>query len=550
VTTLVVPPFDEKPWPTLGPLMRDFIEERCIFGPGSLKGQPAILSPEKLAVLYRMYEVYPQGHPFAGRRRFKRCAISWRKGTAKTEFAAWIAFAELHPEGPVRADGFDAAGNPVGVPVRDPYIPMVAYTQEQVEELAYGALYTVVTEGPDADYFDAGLDRIIRLDVRGRADGRAVALAGSPNARDGARTTFQHFDEPHRMHLPNLLAAHETMMGNLPKRPLEDPWSLETTTAGQPGQGSVAEKTHNEGLKISRGEVEEPDLFYFHRYADTGHDLSTLEGRIAAVAEATGAEGEYGPGQFRDIAKQWDRDGADHSYLERVWLNRWTRSASQAFDVKRWKALCEPALSIPAGAFVTAGFDGARFKDSTGIVVTDIHSGRQELWAGWEKPSIDDEDPDAPRWECPEDEVTDAMDRLHERFEVWQAWCDPPHWTETVGSWAVRHPDSVIEWWTARKTPMAYAVRAYREAIASAAITPVGYRLEDFTRHIGNAGRHDLNLEDDDGKPLFVLRKLHLDRKFDFAMAGCLSWAARLEALRKNAQPAPKATGFVPRRIR
>jgi hypothetical protein len=549
VTTLVVPPFDSKPWPTLGPLVADFIRERCIFGPGSLKGQPAVLSPEKLAVLYRMYEVYPQGHEFAGRRRFKRVGISWRKGTAKTEFAAWIAFTELHPEGPVRSDGFDAHGDPVGVPVRDPYIPMVAYTQEQVEELAYGALYVVVTEGPDADFFDAGLDRIIRLDARGRADGRAVALAGSPNARDGARTTFQHFDEPHRMHLPNLLAAHETMMGNLPKRPLEDPWSLETTTAGQPGQGSVAEKTHREGIAISEGEITEPDLFYFHREAGPGHDLETLEGRIAAISEATGAEGEYGPGQFRDIAKQWDRPGSDHSYLERVWLNRWTRSAAQAFESKRWESLARPGERIPAGAFVTAGFDGARFRDATGIVVTEITTGKQELWAGWERPlDLANDDP----WEVPEDEVTDAVDEMFTYFDVWQLWPDPPHWTETVGAWSTKHPDQIVEFWTNRKTPMAYAVRAYREAMDSRAVTPVGEasKLAKFTRHIAAAGRHDLNLVDDEQKPLYVLRKLHEDRKFDFAMAGCLSWAARIEALRKNAQPRPVVETFVPRRIR
>jgi hypothetical protein len=548
VTTLVVPPFDAEPWPTLGPLMRDFIEERCIFGPGSLKGEPAKLSPEKLAVLYRMYEVYPKGHAFAGRRRFKRVGISWRKGTAKTEFASWIAFAELHPEGPVRSDGFDAKGNPVGVPVRDPYIPMVAFTQEQVEELAYGALYVVVTDGPDADLFDAGLDRIIRLDPRGRADGRAVALAGSPNARDGARTTFQHFDEPHRMHLPLLLQAHETMMGNLPKRPLEDPWSLETTTAGQPGQGSVAEKTHREGIAIAEGEIADPDLFYFHREAGPGHDLETLEGRIEAISEATGAEGEYGPGQFRDIAKQWDRPGADKSYLERVWLNRWVRSASQAFDMKRCGELYRPGEAIPAGAFVTGGFDGARFRDATGIVVTDIATGLQELWAGWERPL---DLPSDAAWECPEAEVTAAVEDMFARFEVWQIYGDPPHWTETLGAWSAKYPDRVAEWWTNRIRPMAFAVRAYREAMDSSAVTFGGSQEKwaRFERHLAGAGRHDTQLVDDEGKPLYILQKLHQDRKFDYAMAGCLSWRARLDALLKGAQPKPKAESYTPFRI-
>ena len=162
MATLIVPPLDEEPWPTLGPQVCDFIEERAIFGPGSLKGQPARLSDEKRAIIYRAYEIFPRGHALEGRRRFKRVGWSVRKGLAKTEVLSWIAYAELHPEAEVRFDGWDAYGDPVGRPVNSPYIPLLADTKDQTEELAYGSLFTVVTEGPDADLFDAGLDRILR----------------------------------------------------------------------------------------------------------------------------------------------------------------------------------------------------------------------------------------------------------------------------------------------------------------------------------------------------------------------------------------------------
>lgn len=546
MTVLIVPDLEDDPFPTLGPQVCALIEERAVFGPGSLKGQQARLDDEKRAAIFRAYEVFPKGHPMEGRRRFKRAALSWRKGTAKTEWAAWIAYAELHPEGPVRFDGWDANGNPVGRPVNDPYIPMVAYTEEQVEELAYGALYVVVTEGPDADLFDAGLDRIIRLDQRGRADGRAVPLAGSPNARDGARTTFQHFDETHRLVLPKLLSAHETMLGNLPKRPLDDPWSLETTTAGEPGQGSVAEKTHSEAEMIARGDIAEPDLFYFHREAGAHHDLSTLEGRVEAVREATGPAGEYAPGQFRDIARQWDRPGADKAYLERVWTNRWVRSSSQAFDPKRWDELARLGEKIPSGELVVAGFDGARFRDATAIVVTDVVTGLQNLWGLWERPA------EVEQWEVPEEEVSESVAEMMRSFEVWRFYCDPPHWTETVGAWATKYPDKVQEWWTNRRRPMALAVRAYREAMDSGAVSHDGD--PDMARHVAAAGRKDTNLYDDDttpddrGKKLWILCKQHEERKFDAAMAGCLSWTARLDALRAGARKTERS--FVPRRIR
>ena len=545
MSVLIVPSLDEEPWPTLGPQVADLLEECSIFGPGSLKGQPYVLDAEKRAALYRAYEVYPRGHEWAGRRRFKRVGISWRKGLAKTEWEAQVAFAELHPDAPVRCDGWDASGNPVGRPVADPYIPMLAVTVEQVEELAYGALFVICTEGPDADLFDATQERIIRLSPSGRADGKAVPLSNSPGSRDGARTTFQCFDEPHRLFLPRAVAAHETMVANLSKRVMEDPWGLYVGTAGEPGQDSVAEGLHHEAELIQRGEIAEPRLFYFHREASPGHDLTTKEGRIAAVTEATGPVGEYGPGQFADIAAQWDRPKADKKYLERVWLNRWTRSEAQAFDVKAWGGLV--ANPIPDGAFVTVGYEGARFRDATALVVTDIETGTQRLWALWERP---EEAPDD--WEIDESEVTDSLASLMDTYLVWRLYADPPHWTETVGSWSGRWPDRVEEWWTNRKRQMAYAVRRYHEAIASRTVLhEVGrdaQREADLARHVGNAGRDDVNLWDDAGQRLFVLRKIHEARKFDGCMAAVLSWQARLDAISVGAkppQPEPDRVAYV-----
>lgn len=551
MTVLSVPSIDEQPWPTLGPQVCALLEEQSIFGPGSLKGQPYRISLELRALIYRMYEVYPQGHLFAGRRRFKRFGVSVRKGLSKTETAAEIGYAELHPDGPVRCDGFDATGNPVGRPVADPYIPLLAVTVEQVEELAFGALYVLCTEGPDADLFDCSLERIIRLGPTGRADGKAVPLSNSPGARDGARTSFQVFDEPHRLFLPRAVDAHETMVANLEKRVLEDPWGLYVGTAGEPGQDSVAEGLHHEAEMIACGEITDPMLGYFHREASPGYDLGDLEQRIAAVADATGPTGEYGPGQFRSIAKQWERPTADRKYLERVWLNRWTRSESQAFDPKRWAdlAVCDP---IQPGSFVTAGFDGARFRDSTGIVLTDIPTGRQQLWATWERP-VDSEGGDVADWEVPELDVTAAWEQVNDRFELWRCFGDPPHWTETFGAWAARWPDRFEEWWTNRPRAMAFAVREYVEAMATGAVTHVARPGSGtdaaFDRHIAAAGRKDVNIFDDEGRRMFVLAKIHPDRKFDNAMAGCLSWQARLEAVRTGAKPRQKAA-FVPYRIR
>ncbi len=121
MSVLQLPKPEKKPWPTLGPQVWDWMLDSLIYGPGDLRGVPLSDHPpddEFKGLLYRMYEVHPRDHPQAGRRRFRRCALSQRKGTAKTEKAAWIAAAELHPEAPVRCDGWKRTGSrwdPVGI---------------------------------------------------------------------------------------------------------------------------------------------------------------------------------------------------------------------------------------------------------------------------------------------------------------------------------------------------------------------------------------------------------------------------------------------------
>jgi hypothetical protein len=535
MSVLSVPELDAKPWPTLGPLVCQFIEQNLVYGPGDLRGQPAKLDDEKRGLIYRMYEVFPKGHPHAGRRRFKRVALSLRKGSAKTELAAWIAICELHPEGPVRCGGFDRKGNPIGIAVTDPYIPMVAYTEEQVEELAYGALRVVLEESVLADDFDIGLERVMR---RG-GDGRCEPLASSPSANDGARTTFQVFDETHRMVRPRLKAAHQTMLANIPKRKLADAWSLETTTAPAPGENSIAEDTMRFAQQIAAGKIKDPKLFFFHRQASDGHDLETVRGLRAAIKEASGPIIAWS--DIDSIADQFRDPTSDRSYLERVWLNRLVRRAEHAFDVLRWNQLAKPGKQLQPGAFITLGFDGSRYRDATVLVATEIPTGLQVVLGHWEKPSAETKG-----WEVPKVEVDAAVDRAFSTYSVWRLYADPPFWEETVATWSGKYgKERVTAWWTNRPRPMALAVRGFANAIADGSITHAGDPI--LARHIGNARKHPLELRDEQDEPIFTIQKERKDSplKIDAAMAAILSWEARTHAIALGAVKAHQPRVFV-----
>ena len=496
-----------------------------MFGPGDLRGMPAVLDDEKRALIWSMYEVFPKGHKQAGRRRFKRVALSLAKGLAKTEFAAWIAACELHPEAPVRFGGFNRRGDLLeGQAVRDPYIPLVAYTEEQSEELAYGTLFTVISEGPMADDFDIGLARIMRK----RGDGRAVALSAAPNARDGARTTFQVADETHWWTLPRLKQAHQTMMANLPKRMIADAWALEVTTAPEPGGGSVAEDTMEYARAVVEGRAKDSRLFFFHRQASDDHDLTSEEGARAAVLEASGDAASWR--DIEGIVELWRDPTTDRTYWERVWTNRLVRSSDQAFDVKRWRELGAPQ-EVADGELITLGFDGSRYDDATALVATTINGGYQWPIGIWECPPGR-----LGTWEVPADEVDDAVHAAYARWNVWRLQADPHFWDETLAKWSGRYgKDRVVSFDTRGWRRMSDALRAYATALETGELSHGGDPV--LTRHVGAAHRRYLNLLDETGQRMWVIQKERPDspRKMDGAMAAVLSWDARIRALTDGA---------------
>lgn len=516
----VVVPDDKKLWPTLGDQVCQFIEDKLVFGPGDLRGEPVVLDEEKRALIYRIYEVFPKGHELAGRRRFKRCAVSLPKGLGKTELAAWLAACELHPDAPVRFDGFDRYGRlKQGRPVTDPYIPLVAYTEEQSDELAYGALKAILEESPVSGDFDIGLERIARR----KGDGKAVSLSSSPNARDGARTTFSVMDETHWWTLPRLKKAQQTMMANLAKRKLADPWMLEITTAPEPGAGSVAEDTMEYAQAVIEGRVKDSGLFFFHRQSKDDHDLTTEAGARAAVIEASGAAASWR--DINAIVELWKDPTTDRAFWERVWCNRLVKGEHKAFDTQRWKAL-KSSNPVRDGDLITLGFDGAMFHDSTGFVATHVETGFQWVPGVWECPY------GQKQWQVPTGEVDDTLRAIFQTYNVWRLYADPPYWQSWISKWAGEYgAERVVEWWTNRRKPMSYALESFQTAIGEKSISHDGN--EDLLRHIGNAYKHDTKMKDEVGKALWLIQKDRQEspHKIDLAMASVLSWEARNDAI-------------------
>lgn len=520
---------EDEPWPTLGPGVIDFIEDNLVYGPGDLQGEPYRLTDEQKALICCWYEVYPDDSEFAGRRRYKRVVLSLPKGMAKTELAALITIAEASDSGPVRTVVergralFDGQGNPIGGPVQFPYIPMLAATESQAEDLAYAVVKAILEQSRVAQEFDIGLERIQRLSDGGRIQ----ALAGAPGARDGALTTFQHFDETHRLFSHRHKAAHGTMLMNIPKRFLADAWSSETTTSFAPGENSIAEIAYEAARAMAEGKIPaDRTFFYFHRQASEHHDIKTREGRRDAIVEASGPSGG-----FRDIeaaVNAYDSPGMEPSYYERVWLNRPVQTERKAFDTEMWRAIAKPDEVIPDGETVVLAFDGSQFDDSTSLSVRSVRTGHSMNIGLWEKP----DGPAGADWEVPRSEVDAAVDAAFARWKVWRLYADPPHWQDTIAAWAGRYgAERVVEWWTNRHKAMVWAVHGFVEAMKSGAISHDGNAA--VARHIGNACKVMTTYRDENGQPLFYISKERADSgfKIDAAMTEVLSNEARNDAI-------------------
>lgn len=544
MATLIVPQIERdetKRWATLGDQVAEWLEEHAVWGPGSKYGQPVTVDDEFHAWLLRAYQVFPHGHEREGRRRFELCALELAKGTGKTERALLVAQAEFHPTGPVRCHGWQRRGRawvPVAGPVPYPRLVFVASSEDQVQRTAFGRFREAMRKSPHAGEYHITQEKIVLLGEDGAAAGEAYPLAVSGSTADGDLPTWQHLDEPHRWDQPRHHDMFTTVGENTLKDVDADTWTMTTSTAGKTGADSVEERLLRTARAIERGELEQPGTFFMRRHCPDDPELfplDTPEQVEIAVREARGPAASWS-GDIPRIVNRWFDPKTDRAYYERVWLNRWVKGGGHAFDPNVWDRNARPETELAAGEFVTLGFDGARKRDATALVATSIVTGFQQVLGVWERPVLAPAD-----WEIDAVEVDETVAAAFDRFDVWRFYADPPYWDEWVNVWEGRYTaERVHKWYTQRKTFMAHALRRYKAAIDGGALTHDGHPV--YRSHVANAIRKDLPNRDEQDVQLWIIGKDRNDSldKIDTAMAGCLSWEARCDAITKGAKPRRK----------
>lgn len=433
-------------FPTLGWQVIDWIEAYLCHGPGDVEGEPWVLDDEFALFLLWLYRVHPQDHPNAGRRLVQRGILSRPKGRAKSELAGgWVCAEAL---GPVRCDGFDANGDPVGVPVRYPFIRCLA-TEEDQSGNTYDNVQYMLEEGEAANEYalDVGLTRTF---IKEPGGGEIVPSTSGDASKDGGKESGAVADETHLYVLPKLRKMYGTVARNTGKRKAAEPLMLDTTTMFELGEHSVAEQAAERYAHLDIEEaVTKRGVLYDHRQGDEpkrfGDDRSVKKALRAG----------YGPAaawmDFDRIVRVV-RDAEDpEGDLYRYWLNRPRKKASSWLSPDEVNAALKAGAGgmIAEGEPIGLGFDGSETDDHSALFGC-TRDGLLFPIGVWT--------PSGPgvEWHA---EVDEAVAWAFDYFNPVLLYADPAYWIEELSKWSAAYGrERVVEFWTGGRSEGKFAV--------------------------------------------------------------------------------------------
>lgn len=532
-----------------------WIETFCVHGPGDVQGTPVELDDEFAGFVLDCYALDE-----TGRRLYDSIFLSRAKGRAKSELAGFIVLFEAM--GACRFDRWAeggevyelngqtyvyAKGEPIGREITAPVIRCLA-TEEGQAGNTYDNVHFNLTEGPLAEMLPKDAAGLTRVFLPG--GGEILPSTASNSSKDGGKESMVVFDETHLYSKPELKRMYATVRRNLAKRKSAEPWSLETSTMYFPGEKSVAEETHSLARLIREGKTKRQRLLFDHREAMPDIDLTDEDEVLAGLREAYGPFAEVMDLQ-RIVSEIYDPRN-DPQDSRRYYFNQPTSSRDAWLSAPDWNACFNAEITVAPGDAITLGFDGSRRRsrgvaDATALVGCRVEDGHVFQIAVWEQP----DGPAGDDWEVPASEVDATVRKVFADYKVVGFYADPAKWESYIAQWEAdfgrklkiratqKHP---IEWWIGggRAYLMVRALEQFESAVVDRELSHDGALA--LSRHVLNARRRI-------GRSGIQIFKEHPDspNKIDAAIAATLAWAARVDALARNAS---KSSAFVPKRIR
>ncbi len=437
---MALPPVN---FPTLGWQVIDWIEAYLCHGPGDVAGDDWSIDDEFALFLCWLYRVHPQDHPLAGRRLAQRGVLSRPKGRAKSELAGGFVCAEAL--GPVRCDGFDANGDPVGVPVNSPFIRCLA-TEETQAGNTYDNVEYMLTEGEAANVYalDVAMGRTFIKEAGG---GEIVPSTSGDQSKDGGKESAFVADETHLYVLKKNRGMYATVARNTGKRKIAEPLGLDTTTAWEPGERSIAEQAAEKYAHLDPEEaLTKYGVLYDHHQGPEPKRFGDDRSLKKALRVAYGPAKEW---MDFDLIVRKIRDAEDpEGDAYRYWLNRPRKKALAWLAPEEIDKVLAPESVVEPGTKITLGFDGSESDDHT-VLFGCTREGLLFAIGVW-TPSGED------GWR---EDVMGAVEWAYSNFDVVLHYFDPPWWQEEGATWRRKHGEKKVrEFWTGGKTISKFAI--------------------------------------------------------------------------------------------
>jgi hypothetical protein len=500
---------------SIGYEVLDWIHAFECHGPGDVQGEAIDLDDEMRDHIIECYRIDPE----SGRRERDEAVLSRPKGRAKSEIAGLVAVAEAF--GPVRFDGWDADGQPVGRPVRSPLIKCLATEESQAGNTFENVAFIAGEWGPDTHPDIYGGVSGIRQYQSASAlylpqGGEIRACTAGAASKDGGKETHVVADETHLYVTRELRSMYATVARNLGKRKIAEPWMHQTSTAYRPGELSVFEET----LTAWRKKELSVRTFVNHREAkgpirieDEAHTKRQLAYVYGASAPWQDMDRKY-----RDMLDP--RICPDDATAARYYLNRpmSTVDAWIAKDVAERQV--RKGDVVEPGEAITLGFDGSLNDDTTVLRGCRMSDGFRFRIGAWPKP----EGAAGIGWEVPRADVLATIREAFGRYDVVRAYFDPHEWRTDIDDLAAEFGDRVVAWATSRDTAMGAAL----DRLHADLMNGTTFHDDDplALEHYGNVYvRHKGSLR--------LVRKEYPNspRKIDSVVGDALAYEARADAL-------------------
>lgn len=477
--------------------------------------QPLIFTPEQARRIVLWYRIDPATGEFP----YLRLVLEDAKGWGKSPMAAALAIAEFC--GPVRFDGWDRRGEPIGAPWgvggrRAPNFQIAAVSEDQTEN-TYGAMRQMLTANQGAAAAELGIDvGLTRLYLPERHGVLQPVTASAPS-REGTPSTGAVLDETHLWRPSNGgVKLARTIRRNVAKGNAR---TIETTNAPALGENSVAEQSDPDQPAVGT-------LHFALRPREEPQPDWSDDQLMAALQESYGdVPWVDKPRLLREMrlpTSPWDD-------TLRFWFNWRTSSQARAVDARVWDRLAD-RREIEPGTRIGLGFDGSVSRDATALVgcTPDGYSFPIRIWERPEGASID--------WRIPRQQVREAIEYAFERYDVGLMLADPPRWNTEIEDWATQFgKERVLAFDTNQARRMAPAVDRWLTGIREGTHKHSGSTA--LRRHVlaAHLARVHVTMDESDGRSLFVLVKGDDAAWIDAAVADVLAYQAAMT------MPAPEA---------